>query len=162
MQNWTRTILLGVTMIAILTLPCTLLGQEAQPAWAGTWKLNLAKSKYSPGPGPKSSTTKVEPWENGLMTTTDTVTAQGEARHVEVKGKFNASDNPVTGNPNVDTQSFRRAGSRSYVVVSKKGGKVTTTTRVSISVDGKTRTSLVSGKNAQGQAIDETIVYDRQ
>jgi hypothetical protein len=96
------------------------------------------------------------------MITTDTVTAQGEARHVEVKGKFNAVDNPVTGNPNVDTQAFRRAGGRSYTIVSKKGGKVTTTTRVSISEDGKTRTTLVSGKNAQGQNVDETIVHDRQ
>lgn len=160
MQNWTRTILLGVITIAFLTLPSTLLGQT-QPAWAGTWKLNLAKSKYSPGPGPKSSTTKVEPWENGLMATTDTVTAQGETRHIEVKGKFNVVDNPVTGDPNVDTQAFRRAGGRSYVVVSKKGGQETTTTRVSISEDGKTRTTLTTGKNAQGQAVNNTAVYDR-
>ena len=27
----------------------------------GTWKLNLAKSKYSPGPAPKSATTNITP-----------------------------------------------------------------------------------------------------
>lgn len=29
----------------------------------GTWKLNLAKSKYAPGPAPKSQTRKWEPFE---------------------------------------------------------------------------------------------------
>ena len=96
---WTRTILVVVMLIGVLTLPHTLLGQT-QASWVGTWKLNLAKSKYSPGPPPKSSTVKVEPWENGLKTTTDVVTAQGEARHIEVSGKFDARDNPITGNPN--------------------------------------------------------------
>jgi hypothetical protein len=31
----------------------------------GTWKLNLAKSKYSPGPAPQSLTVKVEPSGQG-------------------------------------------------------------------------------------------------
>ena len=37
----------------------------AAPAFAadpivGTWKLNVAKSKYSPGPAPKGGTTRIE------------------------------------------------------------------------------------------------------
>jgi hypothetical protein len=28
----------------------------------GTWKLNPAKSTYSPGPAPKSQTLKIEAW----------------------------------------------------------------------------------------------------
>src|SRR6266849_4856485 len=150
---WTRTILVVVMLIGVLTLPHTLLGQT-QASWVGTWKLNLAKSKYSPGPPPKSSTVKVEPWENGLKTTTDVVTAQGEARHIEVSGKFDARDNPITGNPNADTDAFRRVNAHSYVTFAKKDGKATTTTRVEISTDGKTRTTRTTGKNAQGQDVD--------
>ena len=34
----------------------------------GTWKLNLAKSKYSPGPAPKSQTLKIEAWgDDGVI-----------------------------------------------------------------------------------------------
>jgi hypothetical protein len=33
----------------------TMLAQPTDPQ-VGTWKLNLAKSKYSPGPAPKSAT----------------------------------------------------------------------------------------------------------
>ena len=32
----------------------------AEDVTLGTWKLNLAKSKYSPGPAPKSGTLKAE------------------------------------------------------------------------------------------------------
>src|SRR2546427_13275241 len=107
----TRTILVVAILIGVLTLPGTLLSQT-QAAWVGTWKLNLAKSKYSPGPPPKSATVKVEQWENGLKITGDAVTAQGEARHAEVSGKFDARDNPVTGSPDVDTDAFRRVNAR--------------------------------------------------
>ena len=31
-----------------------------------------------------------------------------------------------------------------------------------ISADGKTRTMTTTGKNAQGQAVNTTVVYDRQ
>lgn len=156
----TRTLLVVVILIGVLTLSGTLLAQT-QASWDGTWKLNLAKSKYSPGPPPKSSTVKVEPWENGLKTTTDVVTAQGESRHIEVSGKFDARDNPITGNPNADTDAFRRVNAHTYVTFAKKGGKATTTTRVEISADGKTRTTRTTGKNAQGQDVDNTAVYDR-
>jgi len=33
--------------------------QSSDPV-LGTWKLNLAKSKYNPGPPPKSNTTSIE------------------------------------------------------------------------------------------------------
>ncbi len=33
---------------------------------SGTWKVNLAKSKYSPGPAPKSLTVKIEADENNI------------------------------------------------------------------------------------------------
>jgi hypothetical protein len=156
----TRTILVVAILIGVLTLPGTLLAQT-QTSWFGTWKLNLAKSKYSPGPPPKSATVKVEPWENGLKVTTDAVTAQGETRHTEVSGKFDARDNPITGNPNADSDAFRRVNAHTYAVFAKKDGKATTTTRVVISTDGKTRTTTTTGKNAQGQNVDNTAVYDR-
>jgi len=157
----TRTFLVALPLMGLLMLAGAL-GAQAQAPWYGTWKLNLAKSRFSPGPAPKSQTVKIEPWENGLKGTNDTVTAEGETRHSEVSGKFDARDNPVTGNPNVDTEAFRRANEHTFVIFSKKGGKATTTTRVQVSTDGKTTTATVRGKDAQGQAVNTVAIYDRQ
>ncbi|HEX7528268.1 MAG TPA: hypothetical protein VF425_04110, partial [Thermoanaerobaculia bacterium] len=45
--------------------------------WIGTWKLNVAKSKYTPGPGPKSQTLKFEATPAGIKLSTDGVNAEG-------------------------------------------------------------------------------------
>ena len=45
-------------VVALAVLPAvSALGQDAAAkAYLGTWKLNLAKSKFDPGPGPKELT----------------------------------------------------------------------------------------------------------
>jgi len=47
----------------------------AAEAWLGTWKLNTAKSKYSPGPAPKSLTLTWEATADGIKHAADGVTA---------------------------------------------------------------------------------------
>ena len=43
--------------------------QSSDP-WIGTWKVNLEKSTYSPGPKPTSAATvKIEPSADGIKTT---------------------------------------------------------------------------------------------
>ena len=49
----------------------------------GTWKLNLAKSKYSPGMPPKSQTLKFEAQGDALKITADTANADGTVAHLE-------------------------------------------------------------------------------
>jgi hypothetical protein len=47
----------------------------------GTWRLNVAKSKYSPGPAPQSNTIKIESVEGGLKLVADGVDSQGRKTH---------------------------------------------------------------------------------
>ncbi len=54
MRLFLRNIAFG-SALAILGPAVTLKPQAADPL-IGTWKLNLAKSKFSPGPAPKSVT----------------------------------------------------------------------------------------------------------
>ena len=153
----------GVVLLAGGCFIASLVQAQQAPAWAGTWKLNLAKSKYSPGPMPKSSIIKIEAAAaGGLKQTTDQVTASGESRHIEVTAMFDGKDAAVKGNPDVDTQAYKRVDDRSYEVTGKKNGKVTTITKVTISADGKTRTATQTGTDPQGRAVNNTIVYDRQ
>jgi len=147
-----------------VALACTLSGQSRDP-WFGTWKLNLAESKYSPGPLPRSTLTKIEPWEGGVKYTVDAVTADGEERHIEWSGKFDGKDNAVTGNPFVDTNAVKRVNGHTYRIVAKKDGKVTTITTNVISRDGMKRTATMTGMNVQltqGDNLRNLAVFDRQ
>lgn len=157
---WIRT-LAGV-VVGCFLLASPAIGQSQDP-WLGTWKLNAAKSKYSPGLPPKSSTLVSVAVEGGFKQTVDTVMATlGLPTHSEVTARFDGKDTPVKGNANADTSAYTKIDSRSYEVVSKKNGKVTLTSRVVVSADGKTRTVTQTGVDAQGKKVNNYLVYDRQ
>jgi hypothetical protein len=49
----------GVVLTGILVATSIGLGQGGDP-WIGTWKLNVAKSTFNPGPPLQSNTLKIE------------------------------------------------------------------------------------------------------
>jgi len=154
-----------LTLLAItVALSALVLGSIAQAAdnQAGTWKVNLAKSKYSPGPPPKEITYTIESQADGLKYTIHGTNAEGKAIHSEFSPKFDGKDYPVTGSPNIDTISMKKIDDYTVEAVSKKEGKPLTTTRTVVSKDGKTRTSTQTGTNAKGEKVNNTIVYDKQ
>src|SRR4051812_23125445 len=86
------------TITSVFAFAFTVSAHSADP-WFGTWKVNLEKSKYSPGPPPKSFIRKVEPSEGGLKEIGDAVNAQGQATHSETSAKFDGKEYPVKGGP---------------------------------------------------------------
>jgi len=129
----------------------------------GTWKLNLAKSKYSPGPAPKSQTLKIEAWgDDGVKYRADGVGADGKPTHAEFQAKYDGKDYAFTGNPDADTLAYKRIDANTLEATLKMKGKPTITAKATVSKDGKTRTVTQMGKNAQGQSIDITSVYEKQ
>jgi len=134
----------------------------AGDSWIGTWKLNVAKSKYSPGPGPQSLTLKFEATPDGIKLTSDGVDGEGKAMHGAYTSKWDGQDVPWTGNPNADTASPKRSDANSYENLWKKGGKVVITSKAIVSGDGKTLTTTQTGTNAKGQPLNVTAVYDKQ
>ena len=137
---------------------------QSNAAWIGTWKVNLAKSTYSPGPKPTvAGTVKIEASAGGLKTTIDGANAQGQPTHTESIAQFDSKDYPVQGAavPN-STTALKRIAGRSFEATGKVDGKVTVVTRVVISADGKTLTATQTGKNAQGAAVKNVIVAERQ
>ena len=136
---------------------------QAQESLYGTWKMNAAKSKYIPGPTPKSNIAKWESFEGGVKLTVDVVPVSGETLHYQSSGKFDGKDNPVKGNnPDADTVAFSKTDARTYEVVSKKGGLTTLTAHIVVAADGKTRVTTQTGKNSQGQAVNITMFYEKQ
>jgi len=130
--------------------------------WLGTWKLDAAKSRHKPGPGPKSLTLKFETTADGIKLTSDGVNSEGNPTHGSYVSKFDGKDVPWTGNPDADTANAKKIDDNSYVNVWKKDGKETITAKVVVSNKGKTLTITLKGTDSKGQAVNNTEVFDRQ
>jgi hypothetical protein len=136
---------------------------------AGTWKLNVAKSKYSPGPAPRSNTVKFESVDGGIKLLADGVDSQGKKTHNEYTAKFDGKDSPtkpmLDGKPNpnaANAVSYKKIDDYTYEVTAKLNGKTLNVARHVISKDGKTRTVTTTGTNAQGQKLNDTTVFEKQ
>jgi hypothetical protein len=149
---------------AFLAVGSTARTQTPDP-WIGTWKTDLAKSTFSPGPNPTvAGTVKVEASPGGgIKITIDATTPEGQPTHSETVGAFDGKDNPVKGAqaPNTTT-AYKRIDGRSFEAMGKVDGKPTVTTRVVVSADGKTLTATQTGKSAQGQDVKNVIVAVKQ
>jgi hypothetical protein len=133
----------------------------ADDASMGTWKLNEAKSKFSPG-APKNTTVVYEAAGDSVKVTVDGVGADGKPSHNEWTGKFDGKDYPVTGDSSADTRSYKRVDAHTLKLTNKKGDKVTMSGTATVSADGKTRTVTISGTDASGKKVSATAVYDKQ
>jgi hypothetical protein len=149
-------------VLGIIIFCFAVTGAFAADVFSGNWKVNLAKSKYDPGPPPKGPNfTRIEAIDGGLKFTNDGVNAEGKPTHNEWSGKFDGKDNPVTGDPNRDTAALKKIDDHTIEITNKKAGKVTTISRAVFSRDGKTRTQTTQGTNAQGIKVKNTAVSEK-
>ena len=88
--------------------------------------------------------------------------AGGNRIHREYTANYDGKDNPVTGNPDADSVSLKRVDAYTVEGTHKMAGKLVRTFRRVVSKDGKTLTVTEKGANAQGQAYNNVVVYDRQ
>jgi len=128
----------------------------------GTWKLDSAKSKYSPGPTPKSQVAMLEAVDGGMKVVSDRVEADGKTTHFEWTAKFDGKDYPVKGDPGRDGVSVKKVDDYTLDITNKKGGKVTTTIHAVYAKNGKSRTETVTGTDAQGQKIENVTQWTKQ
>jgi hypothetical protein len=150
----------GVAWVVIFN--ATAFTQSANPA-VGTWKLNVAKSKYQAGTPNKSGTTKIEAAGAGVKVTVDAVAGDGTTRHWTYTANADGKDVPITGNSQYgDIVAVTRVDANTTRQTYKNGGKVTATQTTAVSADGKTRTVTTKGTDARGRAIDAVAVYDKQ
>jgi hypothetical protein len=149
-------------LTAVAIMFAVAFGATAHAQAVGTWKLNLAKSKYQQGQAPKSTTLVYEAAGAGIKVTVDSVPADGPALHYAYTANYDGKDVPVVGNPNADVSARTRVNATTTKLVNKKGGNILSTVTLVISADGKTLTITTTGKDAKGQNVDSTAVYDKQ
>jgi hypothetical protein len=127
----------------------------------GTWNLNEAKSKLSPGMSKNTVVVYAAMGEN-VKITIDGTDSSGKPAHSEWTGKLDGKDYPVTGSLNTDTRALTKVNDRTVTFTEKQNGKVTFTGRIVVAADGKSRTVTSSGTDAKGNKVKGTAVYDKQ
>ena len=133
---------------------------RASDSNVGHWTLNAEKSK---GAVFKSGTVDIAAQGDGVKTTVDLVRMDGTPSRWSFTANYDGKDNPVTGeNPFGNTVALTRVDAHTTRAVTKQDGKVTVRQTVVISPDGRTRTLTTTGKDAKGNPIESTTVYDRQ
>ena len=152
--------LLGTLLACVLGAAAA--AAEMQDSIVGTWTLNVAKSKFTPGPGPKSMTRTYKQSAQGTALSFKGVAADGSPIVGASTFKYDGKDYAMTGSPNFDTLSLKRLNGSTVRATLKKGGKAVGTTVRSISGHGKVLTLESKGTDPQGRAFDEVAVYDKQ
>src|SRR5436309_474302 len=61
----------------------------------GTWHLNIEKSKFNPGPAPKSQTRTYEQYRDGIKTTIRAVYSDGHTSLVQFVSDYSGDQVPV-------------------------------------------------------------------
>ncbi len=158
----TPLIRIAVAGLVLMAYPLVSAAQVPQSA-LGTWKMNVAKSTYNPGPGPTSVTARYEAVPGGgLKVTGDVVDAVGKSTHNEIVSMFDGMEAEFTGTAAPTTRAYSRVDDHTIQWVTRVNGTVTTTTRATMSADNKTATHVTTGTGANGKPVNNTTVWDRQ
>ncbi|MGA7410456.1 MAG: hypothetical protein WBW33_08215 [Bryobacteraceae bacterium] len=140
--------------VALLVL-CTLGLVAADNPFVGTWKLNVAKSTFNPGPAPQSETVVIRADNKVQVTGAD---ANGQAQ----KWSYTYTQGTaatITGVPDATVTETRKGHTTDQVW---KIGKGMQTGHGVISKDGKTMNYTITGTDADGKPASGTSVYEKQ
>src|SRR5262245_18737063 len=152
-----RAVVFGGALVAALS---TVAAAQGPVPGLGSWKLNVAKSKFSPGPPPKSTTVTFTAAGQGVKAVIDGVGPTGPI-HWEYTADFDGKPHPVTGNPDGDMVVAKRVNATTIeTTYTLKGKQTTVNTRV-IAADGKSMTVTSKGTNAQGQKVDNMQTFEK-
>ena len=145
---------------AALLFAGTTSAQSKDPV-VGKWNMNIAKSKFSPGPAPKSAAIVFSAsGADGVKAVFDGVTDTGDKVHWEYTGNHDGKDYPMTGNAEGDMISLKRINANSVETTYKLTGMVRVTNVRTVSADGMSLTVTPTGTNAQGQNVDNTLLFE--
>jgi hypothetical protein len=151
------------TVFAILFLTLAAAGMalaQGNP-FVGTWKLNVAKSKYDPGPPPKSQT---RTWDASGKVSVKGINAAGKPVSYGYPIKEDGKEYPTVGAiPNgADQISSNKFAPNTVEVHFMRGGKPAETTTFAVSKDGKTLTISAKGSNPDGSPFNNVTVWEKK
>ena len=129
-------------LLAVLFASTTVMAAELP--YAGKWKMNPAKSDFG------QITTTYEQLPSGEMQ----ATLYGRSYKFKMDGKDYAT-------PAGNTAAWKSTSATTWESTWKLNGKVLYTDTVTLSSDGKTRTIHRKGTSPNGEAFDDTLIFER-
>ncbi len=144
----------------------------------GMWSLNMEKSTFTQGTAPTPGTISIRRYslrpDGFMMTVFVTVTPEGEPTFLQVTWKYNSNDYPMYAPATLadlsiagvtpGTMTYRSIDAYTTDLTPKdNAGKITFTgiRRRVVSRDGKSLIDTSRGTNAEGQKINNVLVFDR-
>ena len=132
-------------------------GNAAQERLLGTWQLDLAKSKYSPGPPLRSETRVYTRDGKGVKGVIDRVYGDGRREVIEYRAEVDI-DVPVSGAKAYDAIRFKVVDELTTEGVLSHAGRVFGSSRRVISQDGQTMT-ITFRREEPGDMVNNFAVY---
>jgi hypothetical protein len=127
----------------------------------GVWQLNVAKSTYTPGPGPISETRTYMRGPNGVEGTILRRFRDGRSERIEYVADYDR-EYPVTGTEAYDHILLRRITAFTAEAVLSHAGRVYGVARRTIAPDGKTMTITLRRESSGGAAaVINSAFYEK-
>ncbi len=153
-----RSILVGV----VLAVAGLATAADAPDPAVGTWTLNVAKSKFTPGHELKSQTRTYTETAKGVSVKVSGVAADGAALSQQSTFKYDGKSYPMSGATDYDALSLQRVNDNTVKSTLMKAGKPVGTTIRTISMHGKVMTLSTKLKDVNGKRNEMIAVYDKQ
>ena len=128
----------------------------------GSWRLNVEKSTFRPGPPWQSQFRTYQLTPAGVSVTWTGLGAKGEKMQVTYIYQYDGRDYPMTGSASYDTLNAVRIDALTVKSEEKRNGKTVGIAVRTVSQDGKILTITDEGTNRKGQAFSQVLVFDRQ
>ena len=129
----------------------------------GTWKLDLSKSIFSPGPAPKS---QIRAYQlvpgGGMKLTITTIDVEGKSQSIDLPATPDGKTYPITGPGLADSIMLTQLTDRTVEAKLKHGNVIVGTARRELSPDGKTMTITYTGIDREGGQVSNITVYAKQ
>jgi hypothetical protein len=153
-------ILVGATLL-VLAAPASQASQRApvdETSLVGTWVLDLSRSKYFPGPPPRSETRTYTATPEGVRGVVKRLLADGRVETMEYLANYD-NEIAVTGTVPYDALKLTKVDEFTSEAVLTHAGLVYGTAKRVISRDGKTMTIAFQRRDT---TISNTAIYRRQ
>jgi len=163
MNRRTKLVLAGITLIGLMASPQPSFAQSGSDPFLGVWQLNVAKSKFSPGPPPKSQTMYI--WEDEAKIRKNsqvTISGAGVPNAVVAIHIYDDTPRPVSGAQGYDSSAYTRVDDHTIKSRYLNAGKVLQTATWTVSQDGKTLTYTATGVDANGRQVNQLRIYEKQ
>ena len=156
-----RTFIAGLGSVAAWPVVAHAQRGESDP-FVGQWLLNLEKSRYKPGPPPRSASLSVQGEGQNRKATLAGIDAAGNSFTQVYVFIHDSQPHPVTGNPLGDAAVYTPVDDNTVGWSVTKDGQIVQTGRDTVSRDGRTFTITSIRSDASGRSINNIAVFDKQ